>query len=197
MKIRRYFILANLILTALICWTAYSVYATWSSDRKRGSLTSKAGTPQVAKETHAGRSTGLAHYQSIISQDIFGTTILQKQSAERVEKPRIEEVPVSHRSLYLKGTVFGRDTKFYAVIADGKGMEGDVFRVNDLLQNARVLQILPDRVILVSEGKQEALILTYDLNAEEKTAPKAEVQKPLRGRADRTRVSGRSQVSRF
>jgi len=179
MKLRRYLILFNLTLTTLICWSGYGVYETFSLDKKGEPLTPKTGKPQAAGETQAGRSRGLAYYQSIISQDILGTTVALKHPAERIETPKVEEVPVSRRSLYLKGTVVGRDSNSFAVISEGQNVEGDVFRVNDQIHNARVLQILKDRVILESEGKQEALILTYELQPDEKVEPSAAgAQKP-------------------
>lgn len=202
MKLRKYLLLINVVLTALLGWTAYSVYVNWSADRQRESLTSKAGIPQPVNTSQAGSSSGPSYYQSIITQDIFGTS-KQKPTIEQAEKPKVVvEIPVSRRSLSLKGTVVGRNNESYAVISEAKAPEGDVYRVNDMLQNARILEILPDRVILEADGKQEVLVITYDLNTEGQNAPAgeiqrpsgpgpgAEVQKPSSGKIDRNRFSG-------
>ncbi|PKN64666.1 MAG: hypothetical protein CVU57_13840 [Deltaproteobacteria bacterium HGW-Deltaproteobacteria-15] len=201
MKLRRYLLLINVVLTALLGWTAYSVYLSWSADRQRESLTSRAGIPQPVNTSQAGSSSGPSYYQSIIAQDIFGTS-KQKPTMEQVEKPKVVEIPVSRRNFSLKGTVVGRNNDSYAVISEARAPEGDVFRVNDMLQNARILEILPDRVILEADGKQEVLVITYDLNTEGQNAPAgaiqrpsgavpgAEAQKPSSEKMDRNRFPG-------
>ncbi len=186
---RRYLILINIVFTALIGWTAYEAYITWSAERKGGAVTADAGVAQAARENPVERSTGFPYYQAIIAQDLFGTTV-QKQQVRKVEKPRVEEIPVSRRSLHLKGTVVGRENNSYAVIVDGRNPEGEVFRVNDMLHNARILEILPDRVILESEGKQEALVLTYELDMVGKEVHEVERPERVSGKADRSHPPG-------
>jgi type II secretory pathway component PulC len=76
----------------------------------------------------------------------------------------LDEIQASRRSLHLKGTVVGGNKgESYAVISDSKAAEGEVYRLNDLLQNARIVEILPDRVILEAEGKYEAIAISYEL----------------------------------
>jgi hypothetical protein len=62
--------------------------------------------------------------------------------------------------------------------------------VNDLFQNARILEILPDTVILEAEGKQEVLIITYEFDQEGKAGPGGEAQNPSSGKAYRNRLPG-------
>jgi len=197
MKLRRYLLLINVVLTALLGWAAYSVYVSWSADRQRESSTSRTGIPQPVNTSQAGSSSGPSYYQSIITQDIFGTS--KQKPPEQVEKPKVVEIPVSRRSLSLKGTVVGRNNDSYAVISEARAPEGDVFRVNDMLQNARILEILTDRVILEADGKQEVLIITYELDAEEKSAPVGEIQKLSSGVAPGAEVQrpGKAARNRF
>ncbi|RJR42025.1 MAG: hypothetical protein C4576_16800 [Desulfobacteraceae bacterium] len=203
MEVKKYLMLMNVVLTALIAWAAYNAYVSWSAERQKGSSTSRSGISQPVKTAQANPSAGLSYYQSIITNDIFGTT--RQKPAEQIERPKpAAEIPVSRRNLSLRGTVVGRDNNSYAVISESRSPEGEVFRVNDLLQNARILEILPDRVILEAEGKQEVLIITFDLKTEGNgTAPERQKppsgaavspqsQRPSPGKPDRSRLPGKT-----
>jgi len=70
--------------------------------------------------------------------------------------------------LKLKGTVVGENRNSYAIILDGKTNKEDLYYLNDIVQGARIVQVLRDQVVIELKGVKEVLLME---DITETTAP--------------------------
>ncbi len=99
----------------------------------------------------------MKYYQPIIDSDIFDT----KKIVPKVPVKQ-KEIQVTKLNLELRGTIVGVNEESFAIIWDKKTRMQDLYFLNDFVQGAHIIEIMPDRVILSLEGRKEALIMSYD-----------------------------------
>ena len=134
---------------------------------------------------------------SIYENDLFNTYVPQNYNFEKIddnvapipEPPQrivpqipIEKAPTffSPLDVLLKGVIFVENdpSKSLVIIQDKKSKEENNYQVGDLIEDAQILKILPNRAVVIrSNGQQETLYLreedaAYDFNNEENFSPK-------------------------
>ena len=97
----------------------------------------------------------------IAQRDVFRAGKVDSQSPVREDA----DIQVTERNLQLKGTVVGEGPKSYAVIVDHDSSKEDVYFQDDFVMGARIARILKNKVILDSNGTQEALLMTDERRA--------------------------------
>jgi type II secretory pathway component PulC len=150
---------ANALLTGLIVWMAATIFLGWNSEEHLdGSPGAEESVKSSPAERSAGRMMNIAAYQKIIQGDIFETAGAAPKPVP-VSVPKAEEKIIpTQLNLRLKGTMLGDEASF-AVIADGRTNQEKIYARNENVQNARITDILSDRVILEVNSRKEALIL--------------------------------------
>lgn len=97
----------------------------------------------------------LPFYQPIIDRNLFGTG----KTTETPLPVDLDSLNQTGLDLKLWGTVSGPDTVSYAVIEIGSNRIQHLFRTGDVLQNAKIIQIEKEKVILDTDGKMAVLTL--------------------------------------
>ena len=140
---------------------------------------------------------------TIYTQDLFGTyepPVLPVESLvedtvmpmPRPPKIIIPDVPVEKAPTFfapldvvLKGVIFVKDdpASCIGIIQSKKTKEESNYRVGDLIEDAQILKILSNRIIIIrSNGQQETLYLreedaVSDFNIQSKTVPQSLIEK--------------------
>ncbi len=166
MSLKKPLVVANILLTVLIAGLAvqFILPRLKGSGEGPGESASPSERRVETLPVPSGPQ-GMNRYLPIIRQDMFHTRIQKKSASSKAPPPEPEEIKVTRLNLELMGTVVGREGDSYAVIAQGRAPEGEVYRVNDTIQNSRLLEILEDRVILDVDGEKQALVIEYDLDS--------------------------------
>lgn len=184
MKIKKILLLINLILTGLILWVAFHMITSWASTEQGPNK--PAGEESVAKTPREGFSQtrkSMKYYQAILDQDVFKTKKVALSTPQNQQK----EVKITEMDLTLRGTVVGENEESYAIILDGSANKEELYYLNNFVQGARIVRIMPDRVILNKNGAQEALVLSYEsasapvvVDQKRKYLKRRPVRRPLR-----------------
>ena len=157
LKLRKFLLLINVLLTGFIFLMATNIIIPWASDKKKTGWLEPEGLKKAGSRRNVPHKLRtLRDYQPIIHHDIFKTTIDAGKRPIREE----EAVKATNMNLRLKGTAIGENRESYAVIWNGVTHQEDLCYLNDLLQGARITQIMSDRVILRIDGRREALIMS-------------------------------------
>jgi type II secretory pathway component PulC len=157
-KAKKLLVFVDILLIGLVLWLGTDIVMGWKSPGQNGPA---AASDKEAKEMQQ-RSGGVGmknirNYYYIITQDVFDTE--QKTTAPA---PPAKKVEATRLPLRLKGTVVGKDRKSYAVIQEGNSDKEKLCSVNDVVQNARIVKIESDVIILDVNGKEEALHISYE-----------------------------------
>ena len=182
MDLRKLFILANIIIGALILWVGTNITLTWLSNKDKKypapvrETIKKAPYEKINKNGKQEIS-----FQPVIAKNIF-KTVKAKPKPEKMEKKEEEkeEIQITDLNLKLQGTVLGENHSSFAVIEDGKTRKQDIYYLNDSIQGAKIAKITSDKVILNLDGKEEALVMSYERGAAPKKSRISKRKKPRR-----------------
>jgi type II secretory pathway component PulC len=186
MKIKKLFLLINILLTGLILWMATHMIMGWASGKPE--IDKPRGGGSIEKSLEKGfpqREKDIEYYQVIIDQDVFKT----KKAPLKPQMTGQEEVKITELDLTLRGTVVGENQDSYAIIVDGSSNKEDLYYLNNFIQGVRIARIMSDRVILDKDGNEEALLLSYE-------APSARRRAAVRKRRTSRRSTRRDLVRR-
>ena len=189
MNLKRLLLFINLCLAGLVLWMGTSIFLTWrSAKEEKGRPKARPAESGKTVRTASSMPKKLKEYQIIIDRDIFHS--VKEGPAKKEEK--IEKVTTL--DLTLKGTVIGGRQNSFAIIEDGTTMKEELYSLNDFVQGARIVEILPDQVILNLRGSKETLIMTKEtspssakiLSKKRVKAPR--IKPPKRGRLKRPKL---------
>jgi len=107
-------------------------------------------SPVIQETTQKPRNV----YQPIIDRNLFGAAGKTQDNPIPVD---IDALNQTGLDLKLWGTVVGSDDEAWAVIETGPDRRQHLFRAGDVIQNAKIRQILKEKVILDGDGKMEVL----------------------------------------
>jgi type II secretory pathway component PulC len=162
MNSKRIFLLGNLLVLALALWVTASMALTWISERRSaGSLKETLSGPPGSRAAVPRQGKTLSDYALISEKDVFQAEKADAKGLVREEA----EIQVTERNLQLKGTAVGEGPKSYAVIYDHDSNKENVYFLDDYVMGARIARILSNKVILDSNGKEEALIMADERRA--------------------------------
>jgi type II secretory pathway component PulC len=106
-----------------------------------------------------------AYYQPILDRNLFKSTLVEKTEQKPEEVPdNVEESPLQAR--LIATVVFGDENKSSATIEDQTARKSEIYHLKDTVMNeAQVVRIERERVIVLRNGVHEALSLYEDQNA--------------------------------
>jgi hypothetical protein len=157
MNSKRIFLLGNLMVIGLASWMTACIFLTWVSQRRGSDFWKEdvSGPPESRSAVPRQVKT-LEDYGIVSESDIFHSGKVDSKSFSREDAV----IQVTERNLQLKGTVVGVGPKSYAVIVDHDSSKEDIYFQDDFIMGARIARILKNKVILDSNGKEEALLMT-------------------------------------
>jgi len=161
MNLKKIYLLINILLTGLLLWMGYNIIMTWVSG-KQGKSRVQTSLTNVKKTGEAILQKGKnqKHFRDIIEHDIFKT---RKKAAKKVPpKKQKEEIKVTDLKLKLHGTVVGENRESFAVIQNERTREQGIYFQNDFVLGARIVRVMPNKVILNLEGNEEILVMEYE-----------------------------------
>ncbi len=163
--IQRYFWIGYLVLiTAAAALGATMVTSTISAKLSTPIVT----TPQHTQRPPTRRTQPAKHDYAIINtRNIFNATPPDPTRPVTQPKPAITETPRATKlELKLAGTVVGADNQRYAIIEDLKNRGAQaLYQVGDVIQQARIIEIRPDCMVLDKDGAYESLCFEENLGA--------------------------------
>ena len=112
-------------------------------------------SPSAAAETTEQRA--LQHYAVIQERNLFGAR--GRTATPSPPRPPAPPPPPSKPAANLKlvGTVVGPPERTYAVIEDLSTKRQDLYRLGDVVREAKVVEVTRNRVVLDNRGRREEL----------------------------------------
>lgn len=168
--IKRYFTLANMLLVGVISYLSVQIFYQSLMARLDSGVGMSAQSGPAANPVTDTRMP-INQYDAITQRDLFKTKAAEDAIAAAAAARQKEQAPVGQPmeqtklQVRLWGTVFSEGAASYAVIEDLKDKKQSLYRIDDKIQIATVKQILREKVILNSNGKDEVL------DMEDKTPP--------------------------
>lgn len=123
--------------------------------------------------------------ERLVKEDIFRTEEIPKPGPLPRESVELKETPLN---LQLRGTAVGDNTSSYAMIFDGRTRKEEVYRVDEYVQGARIVEIKKDGVVLQGKDGKEILNLSAPESRQQVKKPPIPIRKPLKNRILRKRA---------
>ncbi|MDD5207605.1 MAG: type II secretion system protein N [Desulfobacterales bacterium] len=196
MNSKRILLAINILMVILVAWAAVDLVRIWTSGREpQDPLLDRDLKVEATGRKPLGETRRMSDYQAIAQQDIFRTT--RQRPEKHAEHEKEEKIEVTRLNLKLKGVVVRKSGDSFAVITDPKTKRDEIYYQNDTLQNARIVKILPDHVVLEVGNRKEALLLFAESDqpgtaAAVKTAGRGEIRRPVKGAVGPAAASGRT-----
>jgi len=202
----KYFWVVHLALIGLFALALASISTRMVG--KRLEVDSRRDTPASQRSTQIpkGQRKSRAYYSTILDKNIFQAVVKETAPQKRpIEKATVttdqfRNLEKTTLSVRLRGTAVRDQGDSFAVIENRATRKEDLYRVGDMiLGEAKLIQILEDRVVLLREGKKETLeLLAEPQPAKERPRAVASTQRPPStiGRGVRRLGSNRWSISR-
>jgi len=168
--LKRYLWLAHLVLIAVGVYIGVDLF--WAIMEARLEVNSRVPSlsPSTAAETPEKRS--FQQYAVIQERNLFGARGRVAPPPPRSTTPAPPPAKPAP-NLKLVGTVVGSAEHTYAVIEDLGAKRQELYRLGDLVREAKVLEITRNRVVLDNRGRRQELL------SFEKTEPQAPASEPV------------------
>jgi general secretion pathway protein C len=154
-SLKRYLWLVHLVLIAAGVYIGSDLFWAIVGSRIETSNRLPTVTPSAAAETAEKRA--LPQYAVIQERNLFGA----RGRAVTPPPPRTSAppppAPKPAANLKLVGTVVGTPERTYAVIEDLSTKRQDLYRLGDLVREAKVVEVTRNRVVLDNRGRREEL----------------------------------------
>jgi general secretion pathway protein C len=157
MPIQRIIIVINLVLITAIAYLGVTLFYGIIDYRMEGSPKQKTAEAIPIVQASA-KNKPLSYYAPVMERDLFQTKAVQA-AEETKEDIDIEALEETQLKLKLWGTVSGSAESAYAVIEDTQTRKQNLYRVDDVIQQAKLKAIFRERVVLVVNGKDEILTM--------------------------------------
>ncbi|MDY7031335.1 MAG: type II secretion system protein GspC [Thermodesulfobacteriota bacterium] len=178
MLLKRLFILIHLSIIGLIVWGISGIFLTIVSSKLDVPLRAK-GVTRFEEPIRTVKHP--FEYHSVIAEkNIFNPLQNTGKKGTKKETPDTNEssgMSLTKLNLELKGTMLRYPDHPFAIIEDKDMRKQDLYTVGDTIKDATVTNILKDKVILMRNGQEETLIMTYEKS---KSAPKISPRKKSR-----------------
>lgn len=175
--LNRHFWIVHLALVGLFALAAASVVtrvlgSRWEVNTQQVEHPIRRST-QSLKQPKRQRS----DYSVILDRNIFQAVVKETSPQKRAqsEKPitadQVKDLAKTSLDVRLRGTAVRDGGASFAVVEDKRARKEDLYRVGDMiLGEAKVIQILEDRVVVLRDGKKESLELFVE-EGEKKKPP--------------------------
>jgi general secretion pathway protein C len=154
-SLKRYLWLIHLVLIAAGVYIGSDLFWAIVGARIETSHRPPSAAPSAAAETTEKRA--LQHYAVIQERNLFGA----RGRATATPAPRTPPPPPPAAkpaaNLKLVGTVVGAPDRTYAVIEDLGTKRQDLYRLGDLVREAKVVEVTRNRVVLDNRGRRDEL----------------------------------------
>jgi general secretion pathway protein C len=154
-SLKRYLWLVHLALIAAGVYIGSDLFWAIVGSRIETGSRLPSASPSAAAETPERRT--LQQYATIQERNLFGAT----GRAATPPPPRTPSPPPPAAKpaaqLKLVGTVVGSPDRTYAVIEDLSTKRQDLYRLGDLVREAKVVEVTRNRVVLDARGRREEL----------------------------------------
>ncbi len=162
----RYFWIVHLVLIGLFALALASISTRLIGNRLDVVPHRAPPTAGPSSQTLREQRKSPSYYASILDKNIFRAVVKESSSQRKLtaEKPlaadQLQNLDKTPLNVRLRGTAVRDQGDSFAVIEDKKTRKEDLYRVGDMiLDEAKLVQILHDRVVLLREGKRETLEL--------------------------------------
>jgi general secretion pathway protein C len=114
-------------------------------------------------DTRKAKRRPQSHYSVILDKNIFHAIVKETKNSPPKAKPdenptNLEKTPLEIR---LRGTAVRDGGSSFAIIEDRRSRKEDLYHIGDTIQGeAKITQILRDRVVILRDGKKEILELS-------------------------------------
>lgn len=158
--LKKYFFLVHFSLITLCAFFAAKIVGGMIAYRL-GSISveeERVSPPRDYSASRPSPRSSIRQYSVIVDRNIFNSQASALESIGQTDIP--EDLPPTPLQATLLGTVIGPEGYSFAVIEDKTAKETGIYRVNDMIQDqAKVIQIERNRVVVYREGRQESLLL--------------------------------------
>jgi len=151
--VKQYFWLIHLGLIALGGYIGADLF--WAIMESRLGTEGGALTLSQSAALRAPEKRAFQQYAVIQERNLFGARGRAAAPAPKPPAPAPTKAPLN---LKLVGTVVGSPANTYAVIEDLSAKKQDLYRIGDLIREAKVLEITRSRVVLDNRGRREELL---------------------------------------
>lgn len=161
MNIKRYFVIADLILIAAVAYFTVDLFYRFVNLKVDTAPTHQAGDVKGSVGEKI-RKPALSAYAPISNRNLFKVTTVKQVEPSKPEPKaeNIKDMEETRLKVKLWGTVWGENAqKTYAVIEDQIRREQSLYQEGDMIQTAIVKKILREKVILNVNGKDEILFM--------------------------------------
>ncbi|MBU2488787.1 MAG: PDZ domain-containing protein [Proteobacteria bacterium] len=145
MKIKRLFILANLLVITLVVYVAVDTFYMMLSS-KWESLPPATSTAATRPLNLEGRMAPYSAYKVVTARDLFKT---QAPEPEKPTEVKPEDLKDTLLKISLLGTVTGGDDWRYAFIEDTSTKKQDIYQEGETVAGAKIEEILDGQVVLL------------------------------------------------
>jgi general secretion pathway protein C len=155
-SLKRYLWLVHLVLITAGVYIGSDLF--WAIVGSRIEITSRlpANSPSAAAETTEKRA--LQQYAVIQERNLFGARG-RTATPPPTRSPAPAPAPAKPAAnLKLVGTVVGSPERTYAVIEDLSTKRQELYRIGDLVREAKVVEVTRNRVVLDNRGRREELL---------------------------------------
>ena len=155
-SLKRYLWLIHLVLIAAGVYIGSDLFWAIVGSRIETSSRPLTASPSAAAETTEKRA--LPQYAVIQERNLFGARgRAVTPPPPRTPSPVAAPVTKPAANLKLVGTVVGTPERTYAVIEDLSTKRQDLYRLGDLVREAKVVEVTRNRVVLDNRGRREEL----------------------------------------
>jgi general secretion pathway protein C len=155
-SLKRYLWLMHLALIAAGVYIGSDLFWAIVGSRIDTSGRLPAGSASTAAETTEKRA--LQHYAVIQERNLFGARGRTTSPSPLQPPPSSPPAAKPAANLKLVGTVVGMPDRTYAVIEDLGTKRQDLYRLGDLVREAKVVEVTRNRVVLDNRGRREELL---------------------------------------
>jgi general secretion pathway protein C len=156
MSLKRYLWLVHLVLIAAGVYVGSDLF--WAILGTRIETSNRLPTtfPSTAAETT--EKYALQQYAVIQERNLFGARGRASASPPPRSAPPSAPATKPAANLKLVGTVVGVPDRTYAVIEDLGTKRQDLYRLGDMVREAKVVEVVRNRVVLDNRGRREELL---------------------------------------
>jgi type II secretion system protein C len=151
--------LLNILLVGVAVALAVSIFQTRAVRGRAPEKTMQQPDRPESRKAAPRKSNKKDPYREIVQKDIFK---VKKPAGRKTERSRQVPSGTDRPNLELRGTVIGENRESYAVLLDKRTREENVYGLNDYVQGARIVKILPDKITLNIRGRNEDLLMSLD-----------------------------------
>ena len=175
---------AHVLILGLIVWSGVNLGTTVLAHRMEDRARDQSPVRVVANLTPRTRS--LAEYEAIVRDNIFAPGMKEAGVSAQPAPVTGPEVQADKADFKLKGTIIGQKADLsYAVLEEAKSRKQKLFRVGDMVGEAKLVQINAGEVLLQENGKLQRLTIVEPKSGRRSLGREFPASRKLRTRTEK------------